>query len=137
MSLVLDASLTMSWYLEDESTPQTDAVLDLVCEEGAVVPALWRLEVANGFQSAIRRKRIEAGYRDDALVELTQMAIEVDAETATYAWTTTIRLADRFGLTIYEASYLELARRRGLPLATLDRELRNAAEALGAPLLGM
>ncbi len=137
MTLVIDASLTMSWYLDDESTPETDAVLDLVCDAGAIVPGLWRLEVADGFQSAIRCKRIEAGYRDEAIAQLSLLPIEVDSETGTYAWSTTIGLADRCGLTIYDAAYLELARRKSLPLATLDRELRDAAQALGLPLLGM
>ena len=59
MSLVIGASLTMAWYFEDESTPATDALLDRVADSGAVVPGLWRLEVANAFQTAIRRQRID------------------------------------------------------------------------------
>jgi hypothetical protein len=57
VSVVIDASLTLTWYLEDEATPATDAILDRVSDAGAVVPILWRLEVANAFQSALRRKR--------------------------------------------------------------------------------
>ena len=136
MSLVLDASLTVSWYFEDEATPLADAVLDRVSENGAMVPTLWRLEVANAFQSAIRRKRMTVRYRDEALIGLTQLPITIDADTNTYAWTTTLRLAERFSLTIYDASYLELAQRRSLPLATLDAELREAAAALGCTLRG-
>lgn len=127
MSLVIDASVTLAWYFEDESTPEIDAVLDRVAESGAVVPNLWRLEVANAFQSAVRRKRIAATYRDDALAALSQLAIVVDAETDVYAWSTTLRLAERHGLTLYDAAYLELAQRRSLPLATLDTKLRDAA----------
>jgi predicted nucleic acid-binding protein len=137
MSVVLDASVTLTWYFDDETTTATDAVLDRVSEQGAVVPALWRLEVANAFQSALRRKRLSALYRDGSLSELAAMPITVDADTDTYAWTTTLRLADRFGLTIYDATYLELAQRRSLPLATLDRALREAATALQIPLLGL
>ena len=137
MSVVLDASLTLTWYFDDETTPATEAVLDRVSEAGAVVPGLWRLEVANAFQSALRRKRISAEYRDESLTELAQLPITVDADTNTYAWTTTLRLAERFGLTIYDATYLELAQRRSLPLATLDNELRKAAAALDVPLLGL
>jgi predicted nucleic acid-binding protein len=59
LSLVLDTSLTLSWYFEDERTPAADGVLDRVVDDGAVVPALWKLEVANGLQAAIRRKRID------------------------------------------------------------------------------
>lgn len=101
------------------------------------MPGLWRLEVANAFQSALRRKRIAAEYRDDSLTELTQLPITIDADTDTYAWTTTLRLAGRFGLTIYDATYLDLAQRRGLPLATLDKALRKAATALDVTLLGL
>ena len=136
MSLVIDASLTVSWYFEDETTPATEAILDRVADAGATVPTLWRLEVANAFQSAIRRKRITAPYRDQSLAELTQMPITIDTDTNVYAWTTTLRLAERFALTIYNSSYLELAQRRKLPLATLDTELREAAAALGITLLG-
>ncbi len=137
MSLVLDASLTMTWYFEDEGTPATDEVLDAVAESGAVVPPLWRLEVANGFQSGIRRKRLDAAYRDASLTDLGKLPITVDPDTDAHTWTTTLRLSDRYGLTIYDACYLELAQRRNLPLATLDQELRAAGHALGLSLLGV
>lgn len=136
MSVVIDASLTLTWYFDDETTPTTDAVLDRVSEAGAIVPVLWRLEVANAFQSALRRKRITVVYRDESLSALAQLPITVDADTGTYAWTTTLRLAERFGLTLYDATYLELAQRRGLPLATLDKALCEAAAALAIPVLG-
>jgi predicted nucleic acid-binding protein len=137
VSVVLDASLTLTWYFDDEATLATDAVLDRVAEAGAVVPVLWRLEVANALQSALRQKRISALYRDEALNELAQLPIKVDHDTDTYAWTTTLRLAERFGLTMYDATYLELAQRRSLPLATLDKELRKASVALDLALLGL
>lgn len=137
MSLVVDASLTLTWYFDDETTLATDAILGRVSEAGAVVPNLWRLEVANAFQAALRRKRISALYRDNSLTELAQLPIIVDADTDTYAWTTTLRLAERFGLTVYDATYLELAQRRSLPLATLDKELQKAAAALDVAILGL
>lgn len=137
MSLVIDASLTVSWYFDDEATPATEAILDTVSETGAVVPTLWRLEVANAFQSAIRRKRFTASYRDRSLNELRHMPIVVDSDTDTYAWTTTLRLAERFSLTIYDSAYLELAQRRSLPLATLDSALQRAAMALNIAILGL
>ena len=127
----------MTWYFDDEITPATEAVLNHVSEAGAVVPSLWRLEVANAFQSALRRKRISPEYRDESLVELGELPITLDTDTDTYAWTTTLRLAERFGLTIYDAAYLELAQRRSLPLATLDNELREAATAIDVTLLGL
>jgi predicted nucleic acid-binding protein len=136
VSLVLDASLTLSWYFEDERTPAFDAILDRVVASGAVVPSLWRMEVANGFQMAIRRKRIEEKFRDHALRQLGLLPITVDPETDTYAWTAMLRLADRFDLTIYDAAYLELAQRRSLPLASVDKALNAAGRALGVPTLG-
>jgi predicted nucleic acid-binding protein len=137
VSLVLDTSLTLSWYFEDERTPSSDALLDRVAEAGAVVPGLWRLEVANGLQMAIRRNRIDPAYRDEAISRLSCLPIALDPETNTFAWTTTVHLAERFGLTTYDAAYLELAQRRTLPLATLDQELRGAASVLGVALLGV
>lgn len=137
MSLVLDASLTLSWYFDDEATPATDAVLDRVSEAGAVVPGLWRLEVADALQSALRRKRITPDYRDGALAALAQLPIAVDSDADACVWTTTLRLADRFGLTVNDATYLDLARRRALPLATLDADLRKAAASLDVALLGL
>jgi predicted nucleic acid-binding protein len=137
VSLVLDASLALAWYFQDEATPATDIVLDRVAQNGAVVPALWRLELANGLQSAVRRGRITAAYRDDSLADLGQMRIETDAETDVHAWSATLRLAEKHELTLYDAAYLELAQRRRLPLATLDLELRRAADNLGVAVLGL
>jgi len=136
VSVVIDASVTLSWYFEDERTPAANAVLDQVTATGAMVPSLWKLEVANGLQMAIRRQRIDAAFRDRALLHLARLPITIDPETDTHVWTTTLQLADRFQLTMYDAAYLELAQRRALPLATLDADLRPAAEALGLTLLG-
>jgi predicted nucleic acid-binding protein len=129
VSLILDASVTLSWYFEDERTPAADALLDQVSDTGAVVPVVWRLEVANGFQIAIRRKRVDADFRDRAIERLMLLPVTIDFDTDAFVWTTTLRLADRFGLSIYDASYLELARRRELPLATFDAALARAAHA--------
>jgi predicted nucleic acid-binding protein len=136
VSLVLDPLLTLSWYFEDERTPAADELLDRVAEAGALVPSLWRLEIANGFQTAIRRGRIDTAFRDKALAQLARMPIRIDPDTDSYAWTNTLQLADRFRLTGYDPAYLELAQRRVLPLATLDKPLRAAAGALGITLLG-
>jgi predicted nucleic acid-binding protein len=136
MTLVLDASLTLSWYFEDERTDDGDALLDRVAGSGAIVPGLWRYEVANGFLTAIRRKRIDSAYRDASLADLRLFPITVDSESEAVLWTATLRVADRFGLTIYDAAYVELADRRGLPLATRDRAMREAAGALTIEVLG-
>jgi predicted nucleic acid-binding protein len=135
MSLVVDASLTLAWYFEDEAAPATEGVLDLVSESSAVVPALWRFEVGNALQMSIRRKRIDAAYRDAVLTELAALPIAIDLETDTHAWTRTLRLTELFGLTLYDAAYLELAQRRGIPLASLDQEMCAAAAAINATIL--
>lgn len=126
----------MAWCFEDEATPATEDVLDQVVESNAFVPSIWRFEVGNALQMAIRRKRISDVFRDDALAKLLAMPITVDAETDAHAWTTALRLSGRFGLTLYDAAYVELAQRRGLPLASLDQEMRAAAPALNVELLG-
>jgi predicted nucleic acid-binding protein len=136
MSLVLDCSATLAWLYPDDTTDAIRAVFETIYAEGCHVPMLWRLEVANGLTIAVRRRRITAGFRGDALRALALEAIAVDAETSTFAWTGSLQLADRFGLTLYDAAYLELAQRRSLPLASLDSELRDAAQVLGLPVLG-
>jgi predicted nucleic acid-binding protein len=137
MSLVLDGSATVAWLIPDERTAASQRLLDRVGDTGAMVPMLWRLEIGNALTIALRRKRLSREDRTDALGRLSDLPIETDLETFVYAWTSTLQLADRFNLTLYDACYLELAQRRSLPLATLDKDLRTAARALGIPLLGM
>ena len=102
-----------------------------VTSEGAWVPSIWRLEVANGLRTGIRRGRITADIRDQTLTDLGLLDIAIDPETDTQAWKRTVRLSDRFGITPYDAAYLELAQRRSLPLASLDKALCGAARELG------
>ena len=136
MSLVLDSSATLAWVYATETTEAIRHVFDLVGENGAWVPALWRLEVANILEMGVRRGRTKAAFRDAALIDLALLPISLDPETDRQAWGATARLAARHRLTLYDAAYLELAKRRGLPLATLDLELRAAARAERIPLLG-
>jgi predicted nucleic acid-binding protein len=136
LSLVLDSSVTVAWFFRDEQTEATRDVLGRVSQSGAVVPLLWRIEVANAFQVALRRRRIDIAYRDASINDLAIMDIAVDTDGDRYLWSTTLRLSNRFGLTVYDAVYLELAQRLALPLASLDRRLRKAASALGVSLLG-
>ena len=136
MSLVLDSSATLAWIYSDEVNEEVRQLFDTVAETGAVVPALWRLEVANSLTVAVRRGRIDAEFRRAALDDLALLDVTTDPHTDTHAWAETLRLADRFELTLYDAAYLELAHRRGLPLATLDQELRAAASTLGLRVLG-
>lgn len=137
MSLVLDSSVTLGCILEDETTDAIRHVFDTIAESGAIVPSLWRLEVANGLTMAVRRRRIGANIRDAALADLALLDITIDPDTSAHAWAATLRLADRYRLTLYDAAYLELAARRVLPLATLDADLRTAAAAATLPLLGL
>jgi predicted nucleic acid-binding protein len=136
MTLVLDSSVTLAWIYADEVTPAIEQVFNRIADTQAWVPAIWPAEVANGLQSGVRRGRIDTSFRDPALPDLALRAIVIDADTNTYVWTTTTRLATRFGLTIYDSLYLELAQRRGLPLASLDRDLRAAAGSLAIEVLG-
>ncbi len=136
MSLVLDGSVSVSWYFDDEASEAADEVLDRVRAEGAFVPASWRFEVANALQVAVRRKRIDQTFRDRALASLETLSIAVDPESLGQAWHESVQLADRHGLTVYDAAYLELAQRRRTTLATLDRALIKAAGAEGVPVIG-
>jgi len=136
MSLVLDSSATLAWIFGDETTQAIRKVFDQVVERGAVVPALWRLEVANSLTTAARRGRIELAFRDSALADLGELGVIVDAETDANAWGATLSVADRCRLTVYDAAYVELAQRRGLPLATLDGAMAAACDELGLRRLG-
>jgi predicted nucleic acid-binding protein len=136
VSLVLDSSATLAWIYSDETTEPIHRLFDAVADDGAVVPALWRLEIANSLTVAERRGRIDADLRRASLADLALLDITTDQHTDIRAWGETLNLADRFRLTVYAAAYLELAVRRGLPLATLDHDLRTAATALGLHLLG-
>lgn len=136
MSLVLDTSATIAWVYAGETSRPVRAVFDQVTESGAWVPGLWRLEIANVLEMGVRRGRHDAAFREMTLADLALLSIQVDPHTNDRAWGATIRLAERHRLTVYDAAYLELALRRGLPLATLDRELRVAANAENVTLLG-
>ncbi len=94
MSLVLDSSATLAWIYGDETTYAIRAVFDEVADNGASVPALWRLEVANSLTMAVRRGRIDADFRDAALSDLQQLEIRVDGSTDACAWTATLGLVD-------------------------------------------
>lgn len=135
MSCVIDASVAISWFFEDEQTPTIMNLLQEVSRDGCVVPSLWRLEIANALQVGITRKRIDAAYRDAAISRLSELPVEIDPETDARAWTATLHLADLHRITIYDACYLELAIRRRYPLATRDVELAEAAGNANVMLL--
>jgi predicted nucleic acid-binding protein len=136
VSLVLDSSVALAWVYREERSDAIAAVFEQVTEAGAWVPSLWRLEVANVLEMGVRRGRNNAAFRDATLADFELLPIQTDSETEKHAWRTTLRLAERRRLTLYDAAYLELAMRRGVPLASLDRELRAAAAAENVALLG-
>jgi len=127
MSVVLDASMTIAWLFEDERTEAAHAVMRRVVVHGAVVPTLWRLEVANVLRNAARRGRCDEAYVDRSLARLSRLTIRSDEETDRHAWTATLALSREETLTLYDAAYLELAIRKGLPLASCDEALLAAA----------
>jgi len=137
LTLVLDSSVAVAWFFRDEQTEAIRTVLRNVAQSGAAVPSLWRIEVTNALQTAVRRGRITPDYRDASIADLAVLDIGVDTETDRLVWNRTLQYADRFGLTLYDAVYLELAQRLTVPLASLDRELRAAGTALGLSLLGV
>jgi predicted nucleic acid-binding protein len=135
MSLVIDSSATLSWIYADEMNPTSRKVLDTVLSSGAWVPSIWSLEIANSLQTALRKARIDSSFRDAALADLRLMDIKIDNETHSYAWSQTLALSDKFDLTLYDACYLELAQRKSIPLASFDKELRQAAKLLGLAVI--
>lgn len=137
MSLVLDSSVALAWVYADEITEAVRSVFERVKKDAAWIPALWRWEVANALQMNVRRGRHGTEFRDAALSNLAWFPIHVDAQAEPEAWLGALLIAERSGLTVYDASYLEIAQRRGIPLATLDRELRQKAASERIELLGM
>jgi predicted nucleic acid-binding protein len=135
LSLVLDASMAVAWLFEDEWTATTEAAKRHVVREGAGVPSIWRLEVANVLRGAVRRGRCDEAYASASLIRLNRLMITVDDETDARAWFESRALSLAEGLTLYDASYLELAIRTGRPLASLDVDLVEAAGRRGVAVL--
>lgn len=135
MSLVLDASMTIAWLFAGERAGPPQAVLRQVAAEGAHVPAIWRLEVANVLRNAVRRGRCDEGYATRSLGRLGRLRITVDAETDRHAWGATRMLSRQHDLTLYDAAYLELAIRHRRPLASCDAALLKAARNVGIDVL--
>jgi predicted nucleic acid-binding protein len=134
MGIVLDGSAALACCFKDEQTPATFRLLDYLGNYGAYVPAIWRLEFASSLRIGVIRGRLEPVARERLFLSFTAMNIVADPETDRYAWTTTHRLSEKYGLTPYDASYLELAQRMALPLATLDNHLQRAAKKAGVDL---
>jgi predicted nucleic acid-binding protein len=135
VSLVVDCSIAVAWCIDDEASPETDALLERVRDEGGTVPSLWHLELGNVLLQAERRGRLKPGDVAGRLELLHALPIMTDDETATRAWREVLALARSERLTTYDAAYLELAMRRALPLATKDGALEAAAGRVGVELL--
>jgi len=132
--LVLDASVTLAWCFSDESTVYTEAVLDLLANGAeAIAPAIWPFEVANALLVSERRKRVTAAQLTSVLQRISDLPISVEPIRVDRAFGPILLLARQEQLTEYDAAYIELALREGLPLATLDDRLKRAARSTGIP----
>lgn len=127
MSLVLDSSATLDWLYNEEGSESIRQLFKQIATSGAWVPGLWRLEVGNILEMGIRRGQHDSNFRDKTFADLLLLPISIDPETDLHAWNETAHIASQCRLTLYDAAYLELALRRGLPLASLDSDLRKAA----------
>lgn len=128
---VLDASIALAWCFDDEATDETTALLDRMERESAHVPSLWHVEVA----ISGRKGRLSPARAAEFAALIDALPILVDEETPGRALREILDLARHERLTAYDAAYLELAMRQGLPLATRDEELREAAERVGVALV--
>lgn len=134
MSFVLDNSVTMRWFFGDGKPQElvyAGKVLDAMKQDNALVPVTWGLEVANVIARA-EAKGLVTEARSGAFLEMLE-SVDIDVDTATFAHalSDTLQLARRYKLSSYDASYLELALRQGMPLATLDEDLLKAAKKAG------
>jgi predicted nucleic acid-binding protein len=134
-SAVLDSSIALTWCFDDETSPETENLLDRVRDNGAIVPALWYIELGNVLLQAEKRGRISLSGVASRLALLADLPLTTDQETTARAWREILTLARTEGLTTYDATYLELALRRGVPLLTKDKDLADAAGRLGVTVL--
>jgi predicted nucleic acid-binding protein len=138
MSFVLDNSVAMLWLLPQSNLAGmslSSKVLDRLLTAGAVVPSLWRLEAANVIVKSLRLNKVSQAQASTFITLLEDLDISIDAQTDPRAFHDTLDLARRYVLSSYDASYLELALRHGLPLATLDAKLDAAARQAGVVLI--
>ena len=134
MSFVLDNSVTMRWFFGDGKPSElayAGKVLDAMKTASALVPTTWGLEVANVIAKAEAKALVTEARSGAFLGMLEGVDIEVGAATFAHALSDTLQLARRYKLSTYDAAYLELALRLGLPLATLDEDLQKAAKKAG------
>ena len=133
MPFVIDNSVVSGWYLDNQATPYTQAIAERLQDDRVFAPALWELELTNVLRTSCLRQRLTAQRAQEILGHLNALPIEVDREAVPPR--ELLALALRFGLSSYDAAYLELALRRQLPIATQDAELRAAAVAAGVGVI--
>jgi predicted nucleic acid-binding protein len=131
MPMVVDTSVTLSWALEDEASPETDRLLEALLQDTMHVPSLWALEVCNALVMAQRRGRLSPADYLRFLDIVDGLPIAIDETSVIRALTTVLEIATSQRLTAYDTAYLELAFRLGVPLATKDQRLVEAARQLG------
>ena len=135
MPFVLDNSIVCGWFLENQATPYSDAIIERLRDDRAVVPALWELEFTNVLRTACLRQRMAAQAAQQVIAQIVSLPIDVDRQPVPAS--EILALALRFGLSSHDAAYLELALRLQLPVATGDGPLRAAALAAGVGLAGL
>ena len=133
--LVLDASVALSWCFKNEATATADRVLERLATEAASVPAIWHLEIANVLALSERRGWITPANSSEFIALLETLDVVIDEETPSRALGLVFDLARAERLTAFDAAYLELAMRLGIPLASKDADLCDAAERLGVNVL--
>jgi predicted nucleic acid-binding protein len=133
---VADSSIAIAWVVREQSTKDSDLLLQRVDSNAQFyVPTLWMFEVANALLVLLRRKRIDSEHYDRARRDLIDLVPVVDDECSRFALDRTSELAKKYALSAYDATYLELSLRRGLPLASRDGALNKAAKAAGIKIL--
>lgn len=134
MALVLDASMALAWCFEDEWSDESDTVLRALATEEVTVPAVWSFEVSNAALRGLRRTRLTTAAFLSFLRTLETLQIRYYEPLRPGSLEDLVSLAQRHNLSAYDAAYLDLAIKLGLPLATLDGALREAASHSGVRL---
>jgi len=133
LSLVIDASILVAWFLDEKSDPRVEAAFDMVERVETLAPSLFYYELRNALLVSERRNRITEAMSAAFLRNLGLLPIRLEPAGDDASLMT---LARKWKLTVYDAAYLALAKSEGLPLATLDRDLEKAAVAEGVALFG-
>ena len=135
MPIVLDSSVALSWVLPDEFNPALDRLCDRLSDDVALVPPIWPLEIGNALLVAVKRGRLTTRDLHRLTTALRALPVEIETASTARSLDETLSLAQRYNLTTYGASYVELAQRRDVALATLDDRLRKVCSSAKGALL--